>query len=109
MANDAVRYLNEGAVHAREETDYTTIDSSQMLNQKQRETAQYVSDMALELRNLARSAKLYQVMVPLEYAYYEAYSMANRVHVPQGEIDHIRDLEKASAESEADQEIRQRP
>jgi len=57
--------------------------------------------MALELRNLARSVNLFQVMVPLEYAYYEAYAMANRVDVPQAEIERIRALEKASVESEA--------
>ena len=61
---------------------------------RQRETAQYISDMILELRNLAKAVKLFQVMVPLEYAYYEAYSVANRVEVPEGESERIRELSK---------------
>jgi hypothetical protein len=32
----------------------------------QRQTAEYLVDIILELRNLARTAKLYTVMVPLE-------------------------------------------
>jgi hypothetical protein len=81
--------------------DGETKGGSLPLDQRQRETAQYISDMVLELRNLARSTRLFQVMVPLEYAYYEAYSMANRVEVPKAEIERIRDLEKASREAES--------
>lgn len=67
-----------------------------VLTAQQRDVAQYVADMILELRNMAKSAKLFQVMVPLEYAYYEAFSVANRVEVPPGEVERIRELEKAS-------------
>lgn len=50
------------------------------------DTAQYIADMVLELRNMAKGAELYATMVPLEYAYYEAFSVANRVRVPDKEI-----------------------
>lgn len=59
---------------------------------RRKETAQYLSDMILELRTMAKSAQLYHVMVPLEYAYYEAFSVANRVDVPQEEAARIKEL-----------------
>ena len=62
---------------------------------RQKETAQYVADMILELRNMAKSAKLYQVMVPLEYAYYEAFSIANKVAVSEAEVERLQELTKA--------------
>ena len=67
---------------------------------RQRETAEYLSDMILELRNLARANQLYTVMVPLEYAYYEAFTAANRVEIPEEELERIRELSKASQEFE---------
>ena len=67
---------------------------------RQRETAEYLSDMILELRNLARANQLYTVMVPLEYAYYEAFTAANRVEIPEEELQRIRELSKASEELE---------
>lgn len=67
---------------------------------RQRATAEYISEMILELRNFARSNQLYTVMVPLEYAYYEAFSIANRVEVPPGEIERIRQLSRASEDLE---------
>jgi len=67
---------------------------------RKRETAEYLSDMILELRNLARANQLYTVMVPLEYAYYEAFTAANRVEIPEAELERIRELSKASAEFE---------
>ena len=68
------------------------------LDKRQRDTAQYISDMILELRNMAKSAQLFQVMVPLEYAYYEAFSVANKVDVPPEEAERIRALSKTVAE-----------
>jgi hypothetical protein len=67
---------------------------------RQRDAAEYISEMILELRNLARVHQLYTVMVPLEYAYYEAFSVANRVQVPEGEVERIKELSKASQEME---------
>lgn len=67
---------------------------------RQRDTAEYISEMILELRNLARVQQLYTVMVPLEYAYYEAFSVANRVEVPDGEVERIKELSKTSQKLE---------
>ena len=64
----------------------------------ERQTAEYLVDIILELRNLARMSKLYTVMVPLEYAYYEAFSIANRVDVPPEEVERIKTLSKIGAE-----------
>jgi hypothetical protein len=74
----------------------TTKESGEVQTIRQRDTAQYISDMILELRNLAKAAKLFQVMVPLEYAYYEAFSAANRVEAPAEELEHIRELARAA-------------
>lgn len=63
---------------------------------RQRDAAEYIAEMVLELRNLARNHRLFTVMVPLEYAYYEAFGVAHRVEVPDGEIERIRELSKAS-------------
>jgi hypothetical protein len=67
---------------------------------RQRDAAEYIAEMILELRNLARVHQLYTVMVPLEYAYYEAFTVANRVEVPEGEVERIKELSKASQELE---------
>ncbi len=67
-------------------------DGGSPLNQRQ--TAEYLVDIILELRNLARMSKLYTVMVPLEYAYYEAFGIANRVEVPPEEVERIKALSK---------------
>lgn len=64
----------------------------------QRQTAEYLVDIILELRNLARVSKLYTVMVPLEYAYYEAFGIANRVEIPPEEVDRIKALSKIGEE-----------
>jgi hypothetical protein len=68
--------------------------------ERQRDTAEYISEMILELRNLARANQLFTVMVPLEYAYYEAFTVANRVEVPPGEIERIKELSKVSQDLE---------
>jgi hypothetical protein len=67
---------------------------------RQRDAAEYIAEMVLELRNLARAHQLYTVMVPLEYAYYEAFGVANKVEVPDTELARIRELSKASQELE---------
>ncbi|MCB1380316.1 MAG: hypothetical protein KDK89_18400 [Alphaproteobacteria bacterium] len=72
-----------------------------VLSPKQRETAQYIADMILELRNMAKSNRLHATMVPLEYAYYEAYSAANQVHVPQDEIARVNKLAQTVQELES--------
>lgn len=66
------------------------------LAQRQRDTAEYLAEMILELRNLARSVQLHNVMVPLEFAYYEAFGTAHKVEVPPGEAERIRKLSQAA-------------
>ena len=72
------------------------------LAERQRDTAEYIADMILELRNLARSVQLHTVMVPLEFAYYEAFGVAHRVEVPPAEAERIRELSRASEKLDQD-------
>lgn len=60
------------------------------------ETGQYISDMILELRNMAKAAKLFKVMVPLEFAYYEAFSAANKVEIPPDEAQRLAELSRVA-------------
>lgn len=68
------------------------------LAQRQHQTAEYLVDIILELRNLARTAQLYTVMVPLEYAYYEAFTAAHKVEVSPEDVERVRSLSKAGEE-----------
>ncbi len=63
---------------------------------KGRETAQYIADMALELRNMAKPYEMKTLQGLLEVIFYEASSEANRVEIPPEEIEHLRMLSKAS-------------
>ncbi len=63
---------------------------------EKRETAQYIADMVLELRNMAKSAEMKTLQGLLEVSFYEAFSVANRVSIPEGEIEHLRELSRAS-------------
>jgi hypothetical protein len=60
-----------------------------------RETAQYIADMVLELRNLAKSGDHKTLQGLLEVSFYEAFSAANRVEIPAEELEHLRELSKA--------------
>jgi hypothetical protein len=62
-----------------------------------KETAEYVADMLLELRNLAKACDLKALQGLLEVSYYEAFSAANKVEVPPEELERLRELSKASA------------
>ena len=61
-----------------------------------RETAQYISEMTLELRNLAKVHSMISLQGLLEVAYYEAFMFATRVDIPEGEIEHLRELSRAA-------------
>lgn len=65
---------------------------------QQRELAQYVADMLLELRNMAKAAGLTTLLGLLELSFCEAYSIANRVNIPDGEIEKLKRLAKAANE-----------
>jgi hypothetical protein len=82
--------LDDHGGETAEERAGTQPESDPRLAARQRDTAHYVADMILELRNMAKAARLYQVMVPLEYAYYEAFTVANRVEVPEAEAERLR-------------------
>jgi hypothetical protein len=60
-----------------------------------RETAQYIADMVLELRNMARSVEHKTLQGLLEVSFYEAFSAANRVEIPAEELEHLRELSNA--------------
>ncbi len=62
-----------------------------------KETAQYIADMVLELRNMAISADHKTLQGLLEVSFYEAFSAANKVEIPPDEIEKLRELSKASA------------
>lgn len=73
------------------------IVSNQKMQSNLRETAQYIADMVLELRNIAKSVDLTTLQGLLEVSFYEAFSAANKVVIPEGEIEKLRELSKASS------------
>jgi len=62
---------------------------------QQLELAQYIADMLLELRNMAKAAGLKTLLGLLEISFCEAFSIANKVEIPPGEIEKLRRLAKA--------------
>ena len=52
-----------------------------------REAAQYISEMTLELRNLAKGHDLLTLQGLLEVAYYEAFTAATLIDLPEGEVE----------------------
>lgn len=77
-------------------TDITGKDSTK--NSQEIEMAQYIADMLLELRNMAKSADLPTLLGLLELSFCEAFSIANRVEIPPGEIEELKRLSKAAGE-----------
>ena len=76
-----------------------TIDrtvSNQKIIPDTRETAQYIADMVLELRNMAKSLGMKTLQGLLEVSLYEAFSVANKIIILEGEIEHLRELSRAS-------------
>ena len=67
------------------------------LNREQ-ETAQYIADMLIELRNMAKSAALTTLFGLLELSFCEAFSIANKVKIPDGEIEKLKQLVRAASE-----------
>jgi hypothetical protein len=57
-----------------------------------RQTATYIADMIIELRNLAKGAGMATLQELLEITYYEAYSVANRVAIPESEPEHLHEI-----------------
>jgi hypothetical protein len=59
---------------------------------RDRELASYIADMVLELRNLAKGGEMSTLQGLLEITYYEAYAVAHKVDVPEGEEERLYDL-----------------
>jgi hypothetical protein len=55
----------------------------------ERQTAEYVAEMILELRNLSKGKNMEDLRALLEISYYEAYGVAHAVDVPEGEQQHL--------------------
>jgi hypothetical protein len=65
------------------------------------DTAHYIADMILELRNLAKGAKMSTLQGLLEISYYEAYSVAHKIDIPEGEEQRLHDLGQHARQYEA--------
>jgi hypothetical protein len=98
MTNPAAQIASLSARTDSSNTTSASKSSSTELDHRQRETAQYVADMILELRNMAKAARLTTILAPLESAYYEAFSAANQVRVPAGEAERIKKLSRTVEE-----------
>lgn len=59
-----------------------------------RETAQYIADMVLELRNMAKAEGFGSLQALLELAYYEAFGTAHKAEMPPGEKEYLENLEQ---------------
>jgi hypothetical protein len=57
-----------------------------------RDTAQYIADMILQLRNLAKGSHMSTLQGLLEISYYEAFSAANAIVIPEGEEQRLEDI-----------------
>jgi hypothetical protein len=66
---------------------------------KNQELAQYIADMLLELRKMAKSAGLNTLLGLLELSFCEAFSIANKVEIPPGEIEKLRRLAQEAGEA----------
>jgi hypothetical protein len=63
---------------------------------RKRELAQYMADMLLEMRNMARTAGFTTLTSLFELCFCEAFSIANRVDLPEGEVEKITELSRTS-------------
>jgi hypothetical protein len=57
-----------------------------------RDTAQYIADMILQLRNLAKGSQMTTLQGLLEISYYEAFSVANAIVIPVGEEQRLEEM-----------------
>lgn len=65
------------------------------------ETARYIADMLLEMRNLAKTAGHANLQGMLELAYYEASAAAIRVAIPEGESERLHEMGADARKAEA--------
>ncbi len=71
------------------------IEKTKSEEAREREMVQYIAEMLLELRNMAKSANLTTLLGLLEITFYEAFSLANKVEIPEGEVARIKQLARA--------------
>ena len=74
---------------------------NQQSRQHQVETAVYLADMILDLRNMAKHSELNSLQGLLEIAYYEAFSAANRINIPADEYQHLKDISQDAKKASA--------
>ncbi len=55
-----------------------------------------MADMLLEMRNMARTAGFTTLASLFELSFCEAFTIANRVEPPEGEVERITELSRAS-------------
>ena len=67
-----------------------------------KEAAQYITEMLLELRNMAKAARLKQLLGLLELAYYEAFNSAHRQPIPEGEVERLEQMGEDARKAEAE-------
>ncbi len=85
-----------GSIHSRKpQSKVKSIDINPV------EVAQYVTDMTLELRNLAKAAGLKTLQGLLEVTYYEAFEATRPVIAPEGEAERLAELARAGRASGA--------
>ncbi len=77
----------------------TGLTKSNLKEIRERELAQYIAEMLLEMRNMAKSAGLSTLLGLLEVTYCEAFSIANRVELPEGELEKLRQLIRAGQQN----------
>ena len=65
---------------------------------KDQELAQYIADMLLELRKMAKAAGLKTLLGLLEISFCEAFCIANKVEIPPGEIEKLKRLAREAGE-----------
>jgi ribose 5-phosphate isomerase len=69
----------------------TTLKQKKSQN-RETDTANYIADMILELRNLSKSAQLKTLQGLLEISYYEAFCCAHKIDIPPNEEQFIHEL-----------------
>ncbi len=61
-----------------------------------RQTAHYIADMVLELRNLSNRSDQRFLSYLLELAYYEAFTIANRLEPTPEQLKELRGFRKSA-------------
>ena len=75
--------------------DPTPEQSSAALEKLQHDSANYIAEAVLALRGIAQAAKLFKVMVPLEFAYYEASTAENHTVASPEHLEWLKRVSKA--------------